>query len=390
MHQKVLGNHLYGFWTVDGRKLFDAEWEDLTYQNNSPEFHDGVVPMRKAGSTVMSKQPIYLLYSDGRSKMIPNSQSWFSVTNFLDGLAIAHGPVADGKCFYINTSGEKVFPHIVMNGMPLGGIRPLRDGLRAFCIGTGQWGYIDEKGTIKFPAKFKDAGNFSEGYAWVVTEDDVLQLIDKTGKSIFKAENRNVKTSEVVNGIFYVSDPVKNYMDYYDLNGNKLLTVESGNQFCDGYGYVYIPKSSFDMTTPISIIDKDMRVVKTLPPEIIEWSELSEHKPVFNSKDLATVYSGLVYQGSSIIRPNGTIVLRRYFNAEYGSECDFFSPVCDAGYFKAKITYYMSDKEVSGEAIMKTTGEVMCVISDAKSAAGPLLKNEIHFPTQNFPDTNTP
>lgn len=389
MHKGVLDNHIYGFWTVDGKKLFDAEWEDLTYQNNMPEFHDGVVAMRKAGSTVMSRQPIYLLYSDGRSKKLPGSENWFSVTNFMDGLAIAHGPIGEGKCFYINTSGEKVFPHIVMNGMPLGGIRPLRDGLRAFCIGTDKWGYIDEKGVIKFPAKFQEAGNFSEGYAWVVTEDNVKQLIDKTGKSVFKLDNRNANTSEVVNGIFYVSVPYESSMDYYDVSGNKLMTVDAGNQFYDGYAFVYIPQHQIDLSTPIAIIDKDMNVVRSIPLEIMDWSEASEHKPVFNSKGFATVNSGLIYQGSSVIRPNGDIVLRRYNPSDRESGCTDFSPVSDDGYIKANITY-ISNNPVKGAAIMRTNGEIVCVVSDNKSGNGPLTENGIEFPTQNFPANNAP
>lgn len=378
-------NRIYEFWTIDGKKLFDAEWENLYYQDPLPEFHNGVVAMRKVGSTMMKRQPIFLLYADGRKKQIPGSEKWFGVTNFKDGLAL----VSDGltnKCFYINTSGEKVFPQLTLNTMPEGGIRPLRDGLRAFALSFNKWGYIDNKGNIKLPAKYKEAGDFSEGYAWVVMDDDTKHLIDKTGKTVFKLDERRIKTSEVVDGIFYTSDPYSSGIDYYDVSGKKLRHVAQGNQFFGGYAYVYEPESEFDLKTPTYVIDKDMNIVNKIPHEIMEWSELSYHKPKFNSNGFAPVHSSLIYQGSSIIRPNGELVIRRSSNNDYGTGCNGFKDVSEDGYFLASIQYNTPSNQelsgVSGLAILDLNGKIYWVISDEPSMRGPLTDDSIHFPVE--------
>lgn len=377
LNEDFLGDDKYGFWTVDGKQLFAPEWKKSTYQTQ-PEFHDGVVTMRKSADKWNA--PFYILNSDGTSKMIPDSKNWFAITNFKDGLALAHGPVGEGKSFYINTKGEKVFPHIVMYGVPVEGIRPLRNGLRAYCVNTEQWGYIDEKGTVKFPANFKEAGDFSEGYAWVVTEDNVKQLIDTTGKSIFRLDDRNSKASEVVDGIFFVVSPVGSHLDYYNLKGEKLLTVKEGNQFFGGYAYIYNPREGMDMNTKVTIIDKDMKPVMALPWEIIEPAEVTQYKPVFNSKGYANVYSPLIYQGSSIILPDGQIVLRRYFNPQEGTSCDNFSPVSEDGYIKGRIFY----NEREGGVIMKLNGEIHWIVSSSESMEGPFSKENFHIPAMNF------
>lgn len=384
-------NPIYEFWTINGKKLFSDEWEKLNYQEPRPEFHNGVVAMRKVGSTMMKRQPIYLLFSDGHTKQIPGSDKWFGVTNFKDGLAL----VADGltnKYFYINTAGEKVFPQLTLNTMPEGGIRPLRDGMRAFALSYNKWGYIDDKGNIKLPAKYKEAGDFSDGYAWVVMDDDTKHLIDKTGQTIFKLDERRIKTSEVVDGIFYTSDPYGSGLDYFDVSGKKLLHVAEGNQFFGGYAYVYMPKTDFDLETPTYVIDKNMNIVTEIPHEIMEWAELSYHKPKFNSNGYAPVYSSLIEQGSSIIRPNGEIVIRRCSNVDYGTGCNGFGDVSEDGYFLSTIRYNTPSNQtlggVTGVAIMDLNGKIHWVISDEPTMRGPLTGNSIHFPTEDFESGN--
>ena len=70
----------YEFWQIDGKKLFDANWESCTPAFVEPEFHDGVVAMRKPAQGYKPGN-VCLLYMDGRVKDICND--FFLVNNFM-------------------------------------------------------------------------------------------------------------------------------------------------------------------------------------------------------------------------------------------------------------------------------------------------------------------
>lgn len=347
----------YEFWKVDGQKLFDANWEACGTFSSKPEFHCGVVAMRKASDS-SKRGNICLLYTDGRVKEM--DPSWATVTEFIDGVAIVMTNAANNsKSFYIDTTGKKLYPTLSVDGHASNSIRPLRDGLRAFAKSYQKWGYIDANGTVKLAPKFKSATDFSEGYAWVVMSDDTKHLIDKTGKSVFQAPESNSATSDVVNGRFYVEHGSD--VCYYDLQGKLLKCFEEGNCFYDGYAYVTEPKSFGDINS--LVIDKDMNVVREMDWKVVPADIVCEHGPVFTSSGLAAVNC---MNGSHLIKPDGDIVLSEF--DRNGTTVTSFSPVSDCGYLVAS-NVRINDQ--SAVAILKPTGEIVWLVSESLRLCNP-------------------
>lgn len=352
-------NNRFEFWKVDGQKLFDANWESCNY--STPEFHDGVVAMRKASEDYKLGR-ICLLYTDGRVKEM--DPSWKSVTNFVDGVAIAvinAGGI--NKAFYIDTTGKRLYPSVTVDAYASNALRPLSDGMRAFTKGYEEWGYIDANGVVKMAPKFKSVSDFSEGYAWVVTSDGTKQLIDKTGKSIFKAPDRNSATSDVVNGRFYVEKG--NDVCYYDLQGNLLKCFEEGNCFYDGYAFVTEPKDFGDINS--LVIDKNMNVVREMNWKVVPSEIVCEHGPKFTKSGLAAVNC---MNGSYLLKPNGDVVLSDFDDLR-GNYIRSFSPVSDCGYLVAS---NLTINDIQASAILKPTGEIVWLISESMRLCGPYKK----------------
>ncbi|MBD5356367.1 MAG: WG repeat-containing protein [Bacteroides sp.] len=348
----------YEFWKADGQKLFDANWESCTAGMSQPEFHCGVVAMRRASENTYKRGNVCLLYTDGRVKEMDSS--WDRVTNFVDGVAIVITNASNrNKSFYIDTTGKNIYPGVSIDGTSQNSIRPLRDGLRAFVKSYQEWGYIDGNGVVKLAPKYKSATDFSEGHAWVVMTDDTKHLIDKTGKSVFQAPNSNSATSDVVDGRFYVEKG--NDVCYYDLQGNLLKCFEEGNCFYGGYAYVTEPKSFGDINS--LVIDKDMNVVREMSWEVVPSEIVTQHGPVFTASGLASVNC---MNGSYLIKPNGEVVLSDFYNN--GMMVKSFSPVSDSDYLLAS---NVNINDISAAAILKPTGEIVWLITESPRLCGP-------------------
>ncbi|MDE6824071.1 MAG: WG repeat-containing protein [Duncaniella sp.] len=352
----------YEFWKVDGQKLFDANWESCGVAMSQPEFHCGVLAMRKATDDTYKRGSICLLYTDGRVKEM--DPTWDRVTNFVDGVAIVITNVNNkNKSFYIDTTGKNIYPGVSIDGSAQNSIRPLCDGLRAFVKSYQEWGYIDANGVVKLEPKYKSATDFSERYAWVVMPDNTKHLIDKTGKSIFQAPESNSVTSDVVDGRFYVEKGSD--VCYYDLQGNLLKCFEKGSCFYGGYAYVTEPKSFGDINS--LVIDKDMKVVREMNWKVVPAEIVSEHGPVFTASGLAAVNC---MNGSYLVKPDGDVVLSDFDNNN-GLIVNSFSQVSDCGYTMAS---NVNINGIRGAAILKTSGEIVWLISESPRLCGPYSK----------------
>ncbi|MDE5877095.1 MAG: WG repeat-containing protein [Muribaculaceae bacterium] len=348
-------DELYEFWKIDGKKLFDANWIKCTPALTEPGFHDGVVAMRKQGEGY-KKGNVCLLYTDGRIKDM--GTGIYAVTNFMDGAAIVWPDESSTKSYYIDTNGKRIYPGVTVDGGQGDCIRPLKDGLRAFPKAYNEWGYMDANGAVKLAAKYRSATDFSEGYAWVVLQDDTKHLIDKTGKSVFQAPESNSRTSDVVNGLFYVEKGSKTC--YYDLSGKMVGVFEYGTCFHDGYAFVF--SDQILSNTSCKVIDTEMNVIRSLPTEDIE-SAIVEHKLVFGKSNLYAFTDFL-------IKPDGQPVLAAYKNLTIGAIISHFGQVSADGYLVAK-TIDVNNR-LSGAAILKPSGEVVWVISEDPSYSAPI------------------
>lgn len=348
-------DELYEFWKIDGKKLFDANWVKCTPALTEPGFNDGVVAMRKQGEGY-KKGNVCLLYTDGRIKDM--GTGIFAVTNFMDGAAIVWPDEGSTKSYYIDTNGKRIYPGVTVDGGQGDCMRPLKDGLRAFPKAYNEWGYMDANGAVKLAAKYRSATDFSEGYAWVVLQDDTKHLIDKTGKSVFQAPEGNSRTSDVVNGLFYVEKGSKTC--YYDLNGKMVGVFEYGTCFHDGYAFVF--SNPIMSNNSCEVIDTKMNVIRSLPTEDIE-SAIVEHKLVFGKSNL---YSFTDF----LIKPDGQPVLAAYHDLTVGSIISHFGQVSADGYLVAKTISV--DNNLSGAAILKPSGEVVWVISEDPGYSAPI------------------
>lgn len=345
----------YEFWKIDGKKLFDANWESCTPAFVEPEFHDGVVAMRKPAQGYKPGN-VCLLYIDGRVKDIGNDI--FAVTNFMDGAAVVWPSSNSSQSYYIDTTGKKIYTAVTVDGGQPGCIRPLKDGLRAFPKSYNEWGYMDANGAIKLAPKYKSATDFSEGYAWVVMPDNTKHLIDKTGKSVFQAPEWDSKTCAVVDGRFFVERGSKTC--YYDIQGNMLKIFEYGTAFFDGYAFVTDGTGINGL-----LINKNMDVVKSFDYKVIDSSMVLEQKMRFNKNGLTVVGSG-----DYIMKPDGRIILSEFYNPVTGTRIDGFRSVSDDDYIVAQTIAV--DNDMNGAAILKPSGEVVWVISEQPEYSVPI------------------
>lgn len=374
----------YEFWKVDGTKMFDAEWENI--MSGVPVFNSGVVPMRRPSENIMKKGNICLLYADGRIKDL--NVKWDKVTNFKDGVAVVMPSIATGEAFYIDTTGKRIYPNIKVDGNAFQLIHPLSDGLRAYKAYMGEWGYIDANGVVKLAPKYKDARDFSEGYAWVRMDDGSQQLIDKTGKSVFKCSSSSTRTSDVVNGRFYVDEGSNTC--YYDLKGNQLACFDLGNQFYGGYAFVSRPKSFGEVDT--QLIDTAMNIVREIPWSLVDVGMVSEKKPIFTSSGLANVNNHNIGGNSYLLKPNADIALAGYQNNRgVVMNINGFKPVDDCGYFVSDINIELDAwSRLNGRAVLKVTGEVVMIVSEDKGFVRsygkdfPVLKSDLNASGGSF------
>lgn len=355
----------YEFWRVDGKKLYDADWKCVGENSfDFPRFVGGVT----AAGRVSSNGRIYLLYLDGHIKEC--DPSWEKVSTFCDGLAMVKAKVNQrSEYFFIDVSGQKVFPNLSVNANSSGSLiaRPLKNGLRAFPTRLANdpykevWGFIDASGNVKIAPKFKNARDFSEGYAWVEL-DGTMQLIDTTGKVVWNSgENSYAKISDVHNGIVYIEHNAK--LDYYDVTGKILASFAEGNAFYDGMAFVMEPGK--ENPTLINTEFQPLRSVfwKILPP-----SDISQYKPVFEPYGLATVNSKTI-----VLNPEGNVVLQSYDNHK-GTQIGGFGQFSASGYSLC------TSVEINGAtcgALMKPSGEIVWLFSDNQSAAGPYEEGKL-------------
>lgn len=153
-------NNYFEFWTVDGTKLFNADWEYCNERGGygtHPKFSCGVASARHRNPNSTGKRVISLLYLDGSVREL--DPTWRQVTTFQDGLALVTqgSGYSNTDYFYINIRGEKQYPNLEVYGGEVDAMRPLCDGLRAYKTDVFKWGYIDANGNIAIEPQYAQA-----------------------------------------------------------------------------------------------------------------------------------------------------------------------------------------------------------------------------------------
>lgn len=342
----VKQGYLYSFWTIDGDCLYGSEWK-TKYTSDPPRFDSGVAVAIHNEKKVNGKDVYSLLYLDGSVKQLdPN---WTSVSQFYDGVALVEQTVNyDKTYFFINPRGEKIFPTLDVAEAVVNPVRPLRDGLRAVYFQGVKpkfnqlWGFVDSKGKIVIPAKYKDVSDFHGGYCWVSEQGRIGKiLIDKSGNEVFYTTESCV--GPVGDGIFYVAKSDGTY--YYDVTGKELSRQEDGNTFFGGHAFI-------GRRHMVSMVDREFNVLKTYSNKVLNGSTTSEHGPCFGPLGLAT-YRNM--SGNFVINSDGYVILTDW-DKEYGKYCiSGFGQFQKSGYAKLR-EVKIDHKDYKG--LMDTDGKI--------------------------------
>lgn len=317
-------NNYFEFWTVDGTKLFNADWEYCNERGGygaHPKFSCGVASARHRNPNSTGKRVISLLYLDGSVREL--DPTWQQVTTFQDGLALVTQGSGYSKTdyFYINIRGEKQYPNLEVYGGESDAMRPLCDGLRAYKADVFKWGYIDANGNIAIEPQYAQALDFSEGYAWVepfggLNVDNNIVLIDTEGNVVFDTGYPYARVTPVKNGRFFISSSGSANWTMYDVSGKSYGSYSSVKPFRDGYALVCPNVSS--MLNPIWVIDTEGRRVRELdgPTE----GDLDETVR-FSKQGIAPLE--IEWGDYVLINPRGDYLLRSDYRIAGYTDCGY-------------------------------------------------------------------
>ena len=337
-------NNTYGFYTDEGRRLFNFEWE-VGGGYRTPQMNGGAILMYKKGDVNLRK-PMYILYRDGHAKELPADYIG-PATNFVDGVALIGKKRASGygvDYVYINMNGERVYGNLVSRPERFDHINntlpPLKEGLRAYrslnSSGYGdKWGYIDSKGAVVIPAKYDECRSFSEGYA-LVREGRDFYFIDKKGNKviepIWEDDTYFSYISDVHDGYFAV-----NYSPrvYYNTQGKKVNKLPRGSSFYQGYCFA---EDATAFNEKSRVFDKDFKVVRTIPEVDLWWND-DGHAPVFTPAGVATV------KQERVLAPDGTTLIMHYPTSKKSPNRNWIGFFSASGYAQASLRHNNVDYE---------------------------------------------
>ena len=259
----------FGFWTVDGRCLFPAIYESFTKEY--PRFDSGACVVKATGTKRHS--PV-ILYADGTTRSL--SHEWADMTQFHNGVAMVRETrdMRTNNLFYINTKGEKIWPHLAENNTRSGIVvvmRPLSDGLRAYYSNPDRaWGYLNPDGSIAIPPQFAEVRDFANGYALVfikTSSGTKPVFIDKQGKTVVEVP-ANLTTmqyashvSDISDGYFLINARGDNPATFYNLQGEAVKSYPAASGFADGTAFVLNEKYGEQVYT----INRDFDIVGWWP-----------------------------------------------------------------------------------------------------------------------------
>ena len=345
VHDGVWGcmlNSGWGFYRIDGTKVFDYIWEE-TIGREQPCFSGGALLMFKKGETGNNRQ-LYLLYTDGRTKALP--KKYVSATNFVDGVALVG--LSSGGYVFLNTDGNEVYPNVKAVPWyfhnPERRLAPLSEGLRLYRdASTDLWGYFDANGKIVIPPTFTDARSFSDGLALVTDQKQNIYFIDKTGKKAFEPhwDLTNLYMSNITDFSegYCLQLDVDGRSVYFDKTGKEVGAYFDGTPFVNGYAWF----RTDDYSVPYQVMNKNFEASK---PQY-QPNELNYHVDhPFPDYSKAGVALGST---STVFKPNGDILI----SGEMGRKYDYIRPY-DIGkfspdnYAKASISIEGSSKRFEG------------------------------------------
>lgn len=262
-----------GFINREGQRVITVR------ANQAKDFHEGLAAAEASDKKKWG-------YIDRSGRWLVKPQYDFA-DDFSEGLA---GVVNNGKYGFINKRGAMVIP--ARFGVRNSGRHPqlmvssgrFKDGLAAVLVDR-LFGYINRQGALVVPPRFLRAQEFSEGLAWVVTDDPAnnrrhkVGWIDKSGRWVVTGVPNHVDFSAYPQIATYISDlldwrysegmaPFFVYKDgrthwgYMDRSGNAVILPRELNRvgpFIGGIAWVEI--KDYGMSQDYGYIDKQGRFI---------------------------------------------------------------------------------------------------------------------------------
>lgn len=364
-------NNLFGFWTIDGKCLFETMFENV---RDRPLFDHGAAVVRIAKANAKGIKPIMIVYADGSSRELP--ESYKEVSQFHDGVAtVMTGGmgVKKSEYFCINTRGERIWPSLGPGDILEVGY--LRDGLRRVKVRTEpsafryvtRWGFIDDKGNWVIQPNLREVREFKNGYALVISEDEKMQFINTKGELIYKFEDENNRLSyakgisDVSNGCF-MREANSNEARFFDLKGNCLTQYARATGFSNNYHSDFYAFVQADPDSAISVIDSKFQKIRNIwgLKQISAYKRLGPDNPEFGRAELGT------FDKSVVVTPDGlTVIKAADFYGKIGNFIpDVYAPaedVTNAPGLDAKFTYL---------GYINRTGEYMVVFDGEHKGRG--------------------
>lgn len=303
VREGVFGVNTDGKWTfyrIGGGIVHHAHRCKFNSQN--PLFDSRALVMQDLESKARSK-PYVILYVDGTKKQLP--EEWKDVTDFVDGVAMvkAFDSKFIPRCFYINTKGEEIWPHLKVVGRSMTSllstypVRPLRDNRRAFKK-DGKWGFLDERGNIVIKPQFLNVRDFSEGYAGVTTTvngKSMIGFINQAGEFTFPPilKGYNIwdeKVGDVHSGRIRVLQD--GTLAYYNTKGEKLKVFKDavGTEFMPGNVAWICERAKLGDTCWMNIVDPNFKTVHKVDESKGRWGILDN--PIFSKHGFKTATFG--------------------------------------------------------------------------------------------------
>ena len=353
----------YGFWTIDGKCLFEPRYQQLGAR---PVFDSGAAVV-KGLKNDKGVQPATILYADGSVRELP--ESYKKVSQFHDGIATVETGgwnVKTSETFCIDTQGNRVWPNLGPGSILEVGY--LCDGLRRVKVRTEQerfryvtrWGFIDNFGKWVIKPALKDVREFKNGYALVIDEADKLKFIDTKGATVCEISG-SATTLQYAQEISDISDGYfVNKSVFYDLTGKEQKHYYQATGFTNGYAFV-----RDDFNNPIYVVNTRFEPVRTLYGVDLQSGRvlLGCNNPLFGKACAGTI------DCRNVVTPRGDmLIIGGTFPQEIG---DFFPGEYAPCY--AKLKDLGAKKEYEYFGYINRKGEFEVVFSDDKAAGGPFV-----------------
>ena len=343
-------------WTLKGERISGAIWDRMGNENPAWDSDACVLKDPKAKIGIIA-------YSNGVVRELRKNCG--QVTQFKDGVSMVIESVDDAVVsYYINTQGEKVFPHLTetLEKYPYNAhMCNIKEGRRAYYSNNARaWGFLNETGDVVIEPQFIAVRDFANGYALVIIRSSenggYLAFIDTAGKEVCKVADGSFvglsasgNISDVsANGVYAISDNRGNNTKYFSVKPHtQVHATGAGMGFVGGYAFM-LPENASEERP--EVFDKNFKKVGS-------WDflcyDFAYRKPSFSPYDLLTV------REEKVLNPDGKVILVAGSEGKIGDFCDEgyapFSGVYDVNGQKVQMCGYCLP---SGEIVLAFTKDL--------------------------------